>query len=272
MEPKLSEGQFYGSILESYAVGGFKLTEAVYPPGVKLPKHRHENAYFCVVFRGVYNEVYSSKSRTCRPATIVFHPPGELHSDYFYCEGSLLNIEMAPVLTDRTREHCRLLETSTAFSNATLFSIAQKLHGEFVQMDEFSPLVIEALALEMLARATREFGTGSGSKAPRWLSRAREILQAQFCEQLRLDEIAHFVGVHPVHLARAFRQHYHCTVGDYIRQLRVAFACRQLSTTSAPLVEVATAAGFYSQSHFSTTFKRYMSMTPAEYRKSSRPR
>jgi AraC family transcriptional regulator len=272
VEPKLSEGRFYGSILRSHDIGGLKLTEAVYPPGAKLPKHSHEKAYFCAVFSGVYSEVYRGKSRTCHPATIIFHPSGELHSDYFYCEGHLLNIEIDSVLAERARDHSGLLETSSAFADPQLFLIAQKLHNEFRHMDEFSSLVIEALALEMLAKASREFRSGSSGKAPLWLSQAREILQAHFCEQLRLEDIANSVGVHPVHLARTFRQHYRCTVGDYVRHLRVEFACRELSTTDAPLVEVATSAGFYSQSHFTTTFKRYVNMTPAQYRKSSRTR
>lgn len=272
MELKLSEGRFYGSILKSHSISGLKLTEAVYPPGARLPKHCHENAYFSVVLKGVYNEDYCGKSRTCHPYMIVFHPSGELHSDYFYREGHLFNIEIDHLLTERTREPSKLLETSTAFSNGPLFLIAKKLHSEFQQMDEFSPLVIEGLALEMLARASREFRHSSAGKPARWLVQARKILQANFSEQLRLDEIANSVGVHPVHLARAFRQCYRCTIGDYIRQLRVEFACQKLSTTDTPLVEIATAAGFYSQSHFSTTFKRYTNMTPAQYRKICRLR
>ena len=272
MEPKLSEGRFYGSILKSHNISGLKLTEAVYPPGIKLPKHCHENAYFSVVLKGIYNEVYCGKSRTCRPYTIVFHPPGELHSDYFHCEGRLFNIEINPLLTARTRKYSKLFETSADFSHGPLFLIARKLHAEFQQMDEFSPLVMEGLALEMLATASRHFWRESAGKPPHWLAGAKEIMQARFSEQLRLDEIAYSVGIHPVHLARAFRQYYRCTIGDYIRQLRVEFACHELSMSNTPLVEIATAAGFFSQSHFTTTFKRYTNMTPAQYRKSFRLR
>jgi AraC family transcriptional regulator len=47
----------------------------------------------------------------------------------------------------------------------------------------------------------------------------------------------------------------------------VEFAGRQLATSALPLVEVALAAGFSDQSHFTKIFKRQMGMTPAEYQK-----
>jgi AraC family transcriptional regulator len=75
-----------------------------------------------------------------------------------------------------------------------------------------------------------------------------------------------------VHLARTFRRHYHCTVGEYMRQLRVNFACRQLREGSRPLMEIALAVGFSDQSQFSRTFKRVMGLTPAAFRAATRTR
>jgi AraC family transcriptional regulator len=57
-----------------------------------------------------------------------------------------------------------------------------------------------------------------------------------------------------------------------MRKLRIEFACRRLTNTDAPLVEIALAAGFADQSHFSRAFKRETGRSPAEFRKSARPR
>jgi AraC family transcriptional regulator len=82
-----------------------------------------------------------------------------------------------------------------------------------------------------------------------------------------LAEIAAEVGVHPVHLASTFRRYFHHTMGDYQRQLRVEFACRQLASGCASLGEIALAAGFADQSHFVRVFKRHLGITPGAYRK-----
>ena len=74
------------------------------------------------------------------------------------------------------------------------------------------------------------------------------------------------VGVHPVHLARAFRQTYDTTFAGYIRELRVEYARNELATSAMPLSVIAAAAGFCDQSHFCRSFRRATGLSPAEYR------
>jgi len=107
---------------------------------------------------------------------------------------------------------------------------------------------------------------------PRWLHQARDLLHARFAGSPSLDEIAAAVGVHPAHLARVFRQQYGCTMGDYLRRLRVEFACRHMAAGDTPLVGIALAAGFADQSHFTKTFKSLVGMTPAEFQRQFRRR
>jgi AraC family transcriptional regulator len=137
-------------------------------------------------------------------------------------------------------------------------------------MDEAAPLAIEGLAFEILVEAARSNSRRTEPQPPRWLKQARDLLHAEFSQNLSLPEIALAVGVHPVYLARQFRKHYHCTIGEYVRRLRVECACREITQSDTPLIEIAAAAGFYDQSHFSRTFKRLTGLTPAEYRTASR--
>jgi AraC family transcriptional regulator len=75
--------------------------------------------------------------------------------------------------------------------------------------------------------------------------------------------------VHPGYLASAFRRHFGCTIGEFVRRQRIALACRALTDGDAPLADVAIEAGFADQSHFTRTFKRQLGMTPAAYRKTT---
>src|SRR6185295_17724913 len=85
---KLPPGHLYGNTLKKRLVGGFSLVETTYAPNLVLPNHSHEYAYFCLVLRGTYIESYGKRTRACKPSTLIFHPPGELHSDSFHGLGA----------------------------------------------------------------------------------------------------------------------------------------------------------------------------------------
>ena len=102
--------------------------------------------------------------------------------------------------------------------------------------------------------------------APRWLLRAKERMHDEFTSRLTLQQIASTAGVHPVHLAATFRRIVGVPVAAYIRQLRLDYACRELTDSSTPLTDIAYAAGFADQSHFCRLFRQALGMTPSAYR------
>jgi AraC family transcriptional regulator len=144
-----------------------------------------------------------------------------------------------------------------------------RLYREFRSEDDVAPLAIEGLLLELLAGVTRQTYHSENGNA-KWLSRARDFVHDRFHESISLAEVAEFAGVHPVSLARAFRRMHHCTVGEYVRKLRIEFACQKLTASDESLVEIAFSAGFSEQSHLCRTFKRLTGLTPSEYRSNSR--
>jgi AraC family transcriptional regulator len=107
---------------------------------------------------------------------------------------------------------------------------------------------------------------------PPWLERVREQIHDEFAGGLTLAALADTSGVHRVHLARAFRWHYRCTVGQYIRQRRVEFASHRLTASRDRLSSIAFDAGFSDQSHLTNTFRRLVGMTPAAFRVRFGPR
>lgn len=263
----LPNAHFQGTVLGKKEVSGFVLAELAYPSGLKVPKHCHEVANFCIALQGSCNETLGKKSRDYKPRSMVFLPPEETHSLEFHASGlRCFTIEIAPIWLDRTRDYSLVLDRSVHVHGGILAHTLMKLYDEFRQMDEVSPLVIEGLTLELLARASRSQQNVQERTPPRWLEQAKEFLLAHFTEHLNLVTVSEAVGVHAVHLAREFRKHYHCTAGEYVRQLRIEYACSEMCRANLSLAEIALTAGFADQSHFSKVFKRFTGMTPAEYR------
>lgn len=268
MRINLSSGYFYGNVLERVLATDLTLTETSYAPALKLPAHNHESAYFCFVLEGGFSETYGKhSSRSCRKSTLVFHPAGETHSDRFYTDTRCFNIQMNSQWFERALGHSRIINSPADFYDERLSNLATRLYREFREFDDFSALAIEGLMFEMMAEASRHSAGKFAPRPPRWLRQAREILDERFDESLTLSALSESVGIHPVHLAREFRRFYRCTVGEYVRKLRIDYACRRLLNSDASLAEVALAAGFFDQSHFARNFKSRIGMTPHEYRK-----
>lgn len=265
-------GYLYGKVLRKHFVAGLTLTETAYAADLRLPKHAHEEAYFCFVLKGDYSENYGRRWRSCRPSTLIFHPSNETHSDQFHSAARCFNIQMNGCWQERAGQYSLALNQPADFRGGLLAQLAMRLYHEFHNGEACSPLVVEGIALEMMGETCRPSAGKSPGLPPRWLSAARDLLHEHFSQSLTLAEMAETVGVHPVHLAREFRRFYRCTIGEYARQLRIDFACRKITASDLPLSEIALAAGFFDQSHFTRTFKAYTGKTPQQYRTLFSPR
>jgi AraC family transcriptional regulator len=272
MSFRLSAGQHFGAISKSYDMAGITLTHTAYVPNLKLPNHAHERACFCLVLRGSYVERYGQTALNCKPASLLFRPPGEPHSDQFHKTGSAcFLIEVEPGWLDCLREYAATFDHPTMIQASSAAWLAMKAYEEFNHIDEVSPLAVQGLTLTIAAELARKPLKVATNTPPHWLKQVKEILHAHFSENLTLACIAEMVGMHPVYLAAAFRKCYRCTIGDYVRRLRVEYACRALLNDDVPLIEIALSAGFSSQSHFSRTFKQFTGMSPAQYRAFRKP-
>jgi AraC family transcriptional regulator len=265
MTARLPQGHFLGTEVLRRNLGNFLLNETRYPAHARLPAHAHQNAYLCLILRGGYTEVYGKQTRSCVPMTVAFHPPGEVHAQHFHDdETRSFNVEIAPAWLLRVGTQAPVLTSPAEWHGGWVSALGLRLYREFQVLDAVSGLAIEGLVLQIAAELFRQ--RTAQPSLPRWLALAREMIHDRFAESLHLADIAAEVGVHPVYLASAFRKHFRCTVGEYLRQRRVEFACTRLALSHVPLVEIALAAGFSDQSHFCRTFKRHTGMTPTAYR------
>jgi AraC family transcriptional regulator len=249
-------------------VAGLTLLECQYSPDLLMPQHWHDYAHFVLVLGGACTDTCRKDSRRYGPSHLVFYPAGEPHASHFHRPGTqTFEIQIQTEWLERVSGFSIRGEEPCDFTAGWPVWLGRRIYNEFREMDAMAALAIQGLALELLAETARRWSNASERTPPRWLRQTRELLQAQFTESLSLDEIAAVAGVHPVHLARTFRQHYRCTVGEYLRHLRLERARHALCTSDAPVTEIAAASGFADQSHLSNLFKRHTGITPTEFRK-----
>ena len=240
------------------------LSELCQPVARSVPRHEHELAYVTVVLHGDYLEGDHGKLDELRPLSAVFNPVGVVHSTVIGPAGAaLFTIEFR---TPNLRELDLHLPEETTFDRGagTLLWPGLRLFSAFKNQNT-DPLELEGHVFEVLG-AIAGLNRSLDKTPPRWLTRVKDRLHAEFSNQLRMRDLAREAGVHPVHLARTFRRFEKQTPGEYQQQLQLRAACELLRNPEWPLATIAAECGFADQSHFTRVFRRMAATTPLRFR------
>ncbi len=100
------------------------------------------------------------------------------------------------------------------------------------------------------------------------LLRAIRAIKQTLPDQVVVPDIAKAAGVNRVTLARRCRRHLGMTPAHLVLKLRVEYARHLLSHSRGNMAEIAQAAGFADNAHFTRTFRRFKSLSPTEFRQS----
>jgi AraC family transcriptional regulator len=257
-----------GNVVRISTTKHFRLSERFYPSNSESPAHSHINSYIIITLDGQYCSTFGTRTEEFKRWSVSLHQEGVSHTSRYAATGArVLYIELPPKHLGRflglPASH---LNTVIAQGGLTEWT-ARQLYQEFIEPDDLSDVVLDGLVFQLFAllcRRRRELP----QSLPTWLGRADELIRTRFTESLGLEAIAQAVHVHPTHLAREYRRHYHCTIGEQVRRLRIEYACEQLSATTRPLADIALIAGFSDQSHFTVNFKQQIGTSPSQYRRS----
>ncbi len=265
MSRNLKSGEFFGNVPGKRATNALTLSEIVHSGRVDLPAHEHESASFTLLLAGSYSESFGARNFDYRPSTVWWHPPGFLHKDEVGRGGGrFFTVEIE---ASKLPGFTGIEKIPSVFNEraSRLSILAQRLYGELHAWTDLSALTAEALTLEMLAVTVDE--DPRDTTPPTWLRRVFERISDAVLEPVSVAELAAEADVHPVYLAAVFKRFFRESIGEFVQRQRVEFSKRMIARRNLRLVQIAVDAGFSDQSHFNRIFKRYIGVTPGEYRR-----
>lgn len=133
-------------------------------------------------------------------------------------------------------------------------------------LDDVTFASIQMLLFKILGQVVRFEQTERRTK-PVWAKKLKEILHESFAEKLTLENLSGELNIHPVHLSKDFSRYFYCTLGEYVRKIRVEKSLSLMPDKNLSLTEIAFECGFADQSHFLRCFKRIIGIKPSAYRK-----
>ena len=103
------------------------------------------------------------------------------------------------------------------------------------------------------------------------MRRAKDLVDRAYAEPLDVAALARAAHVSPTHFTRSFRAAYGTTPHQFLIARRMERAALQLRETDKPVTEISLDVGFRSLGSFSTTFRRWLGVSPSAYRAGGEP-
>lgn len=112
----------------------------------------------------------------------------------------------------------------------------------------------------------REKGSGEDTSAFR-IKAMMQYVQDHFQENIELKQLADTVSISERECLRCFQKSLGVSPIQYLMKYRVSVAASLLKGTALTISDISSRSGFDSPSYFTVIFKRFMGITPTQYRK-----
>ncbi|HEY4196734.1 MAG TPA: helix-turn-helix transcriptional regulator [Mucilaginibacter sp.] len=259
----LEPGQYVGHILKEQQADGIVASVSAYNQHLFNDNwHCHVNPHISFVLKGGCSEKKKNQYERL-PGRITFYKAGEPHQIVHMFQSVHINLEMTEAfLLQAGFAETTFGNTLDKTPDARLLMLG--IYRELLADDTFSHTSVHMLLLGFLNRAQC---WRDEKQQPDWIKKVYEVMNDRWAETLKLEDLSHVAGVHPVTVSSCFPRYFSCTLGAYMRKLKIERALELLKTPGISLTDVAYACGFFDQSHFIRTFKQLTGFLPAYYQK-----
>lgn len=99
------------------------------------------------------------------------------------------------------------------------------------------------------------------------LAQAVDLIQANYAQVLRVEEVAAVAGVSEAQLDRRMKRIFQLSTGQFIMKTRIDAAAQRLTSGAEAITDIAISCGFFDQSALTRHFRQITGLTPGQYRK-----
>jgi AraC-like DNA-binding protein len=253
-----------GHMVHALEAGPFHVSVMTHSTGMRLGSHDHANACLHFVMQGLYTESTTGGAIAVPPGRALLKPPRLRHWNEFRTGARTLRLDFSP---EACSDHTAFPDMPIVREDARVTRTCSSILEEIEEQDECCDLAVQGLCFEVLAHMLRS-PRSRRRRAVRTstMTQCEELLRDRYREPLSFTALSAELGVSRSHLATSFRRGYGCTLGEFVRGLRVEYVIDQLRSTRRLLSDIALAAGFSDQSHCTRVFRARTGCTPGEWR------
>ena len=173
--------------------------------------------------------------------------------------------------------HQRWCLTLIARLHEKLLEYGQSLYELFPEetdyekaLSSFAALRERELWLRNYLRRVQGCFSGARRQQPDAIKKARLFMEDNYANpELTLKTVADYVGFNEKYFSTRFAKECGCTFITYLNRLRLQRAQELLARTGLKMYEISDHVGYNSVEHFNHTFKKFLGISPSDYRNSA---
>lgn len=149
------------------------------------------------------------------------------------------------------------------------FELIQRVESELKQAEFAYQTRVNQLLDELLVTIVRQLSQQQNQRRdfPQAFAQLEQLLRESLDHPWTVEEMATVVGLGSTAFTEKVKAFSGFSPLNYLINIRIAEAMKQLRQTTKSLTDIALDTGFYSSQHFSTTFKKLTGYTPGQFRK-----
>lgn len=148
-----------------------------------------------------------------------------------------------------------------------LLRLQERLQAAAASPDIMERLEKKSLFYQLVSRVLQAERSMKNRESYPMIHDALAYIQQNYDQRLTLDHLAERYGMSGKYFSHMFHKYMGIAPIDYLIRYRMKRAEEMLCTTSATIHEIAEAVGYADPNYFSRIFKRHMSVSPAELRR-----
>lgn len=248
--------------------------------------HWHDEFEILYVISGTARFTVGNEHFTAEKEDILFIQPGSIHTavkekgrtfDFIAIVFSeaMIDSNLQDIIQQKyIKPVCdgEIYISSHIGKDAEIGKYVRQMYDVFCKMDTAYELQMKAALLRIwyllimeADRGNTERTTSDGSVQT--MKDIMIFLQENISEKITLDMLTKRFGMSKEYMCRFFKLRSGMTITAYINSCRVAAAVEMLRDENNSIGLIAVSTGYDNISYFNRMFKRYMHITPGEYRK-----
>lgn len=239
-------------------------------------RHWHRSIEIFAIFEGNLRFFLNEEEFKMHAGEFLLVNSNEVHSIFSPKPNTTVVIQIPLTVFEKyyTNEQFISFSHKPGVRNQELMELMRMMYRTYVERECGYEFKVQSYFYELLYTLVTEYRNTEVSpeivRSYRKLSRLTEItdyIKKNYQKEMSLESLAETFGYSPTYLSKMFQKYAKINYREYVQNVRLERACKELNATDHMISDIALNHGFANSKAFSNAFRKKYGTLPSDFRK-----